>query len=105
MTDPNPIACTLDESDLRQRLDEIASLGAESLIRHEKTEEGHVLRFRNDGDTHRRLTEIAAGEAECCPFLDLRVSERDDELVLAIDAPKEGRPVADELVRSFSGKR
>lgn len=104
MTDPKPIACTLGESDLRQRLEEIAALGTESLLGHEETEEGHVLRFRNGGDTRGRLEEIVAGEAECCPFLDLRVSERDDELILAVDAPKEGRQVADELVRSFSSK-
>lgn len=102
MNDPNPIACTLDESGLRQRLDEIAALGAESLLGHEEREKGHVLRFRNDESTRRRLERIVAAEAECCPFLELEINERGSALLLALSAPLEGRATADELVRFFS---
>lgn len=102
MTDAKPIACTLGESDLSQRLDEIATLGAESLLGHEFKDGTHTLRFRRDDETRRQLEQIAAAEANCCPFLDLSIAERDGELILALDAPAEGRPVADELARAFS---
>ena len=105
MNDPDPIACTLGESDLRQRLDEIAALGAESLIGREETGEGCVLRFRNDESTRRRLEQIVAAEAECCSFLELEINERDQDLLLALAAPGDGRAVADELARAFSAKR
>jgi hypothetical protein len=102
VTDPEPIACTLGEGDLRRRLDEIAALGAESLLGHEETGEGHVLRFRSDESTRRRLEKIVTAEAECCPFLELEIDERDQALLLALAAPGDGRAVADELARAFS---
>jgi hypothetical protein len=105
MTDPQPIACTLGASDLRWRLDEIAALGADALIAHEEAGGTHTLRFRRDDATHRQLEQIVAAESRCCSFLDLSLGERDGELVLALDAPIEGRPVADELAKAFLAKR
>lgn len=105
MTDPKPIACTLGESDLSQRLDKIATLGAESLLRHEFKDDTHTLRFRRDDWTRRQLEEIVAAEARCCSFLDLSLGERDGELILALGAPAEGRSVADELASAFSATR
>lgn len=105
MPDPKPIACTLGESDLRQRLKQIAALGADALIAHNETDGTHTLRFRRDQETHRQLQQIVDAEASCCSFLDLRISERANELLLTIDAPREGRAVADELASSFSTTR
>ncbi len=102
MTDPKPIACTLGASDLSQRLDEVAALGADSLIGHEAADGVHTLRFRPDARTRCRLDEIVAAEAQCCSFLDLNVSERDGELILTIAAPEPGKPVAKELALAFT---
>lgn len=102
MTDPKPIACTLSENDLRRRLEQIATLGSDALIAHEESGGTHRLRFRRDGGTRHRLEQIVEAEASCCSFLDLTIDERDGELILAVDAPMEGRPVADELARAFS---
>jgi hypothetical protein len=103
MTEPKPIACSLGASDLRRRLDEIAALGSESLIAREARDGTHVLRFRHDEETRRRLVEIVAAEAECCSFLDLDVSEREGELVLTLVAPDDGQAFADELAAAFAG--
>jgi hypothetical protein len=105
VTNPKLIACTLGESDLRQRLEEIAALGSESLLGQEETGEGQVLRFRNDESTRRRLEKIVTAEAECCSFLQLEISERGPVLLLALTAPLEGRATAAELARAFSAKR
>lgn len=101
MTDVQPIACTLGASELSQRLDEIATLGVESLISHEESDGAHILRFRRDDGTRHQLEEIAAAEARCCSFLDLNISERDDDLVLAISAPEGGNQLAEALALSF----
>lgn len=102
MTDPKPIACTLGESDLRRRLEQIAALGGDALNAHEEASGIHTLRFRRDEETRHQLEQIVDAEASCCSFLDLTIDERDGELILTVDAPTEGRPVADELARAFS---
>lgn len=102
MTDPKPIVCTLNENDLRGRLEQIAALGADALIAHEEANGIHTLKFRRDDETRRQLEQIVDAEANCCSFLDLAIAERNDELILTLSAPAEGRPVADELARAFS---
>jgi hypothetical protein len=101
VNDPTSIACTLGPSDLRHRLDEIAALGAKSLIGHELKESAHTLRFRRDDGTRHQLEEIAAAEARCCSFLDLNISEHDSELVLTIAVTEGGQQVAEALALAF----
>ena len=105
MTDPKPIACTLGESDLQWRLAQIAALGADALIAQKEIGGTHTLRFRRDDETRRQLEQIVDAEANCCSFLEFRIDERDGELVLTLDAPAEGRVVADALVSAFSATR
>lgn len=103
MADPTPIACSLDAGKLRERLTEIEAVGAERLI--EKTREGerHVLRFRADAETERRLEEIVAAESRCCAFLDLELTREGGELTLTLAAPDGGEEIAAELAASFAG--
>jgi len=105
VNDPDPIACTLGESDLRRRLDEIAALGAESLLGHEAKEGVHTLRFRRDAGARHQLEEIADAEASCCSFLDLSVDEGDGDLVLTIAASDGGEAVAETLALAFLRSR
>jgi hypothetical protein len=103
MTDSKTIACSLGASDLQQRLDEIAELGAASLIGRDTAAGKHTLRFRPDPTTRSRLEEIVAAEAECCSFLDLKLTEYEGELILTLAAPEDGQPIADELAATFVG--
>jgi ribosomal protein S15P/S13E len=105
MTEGTPIVCSLGASDLRQRLDEIAEVGAESLIERSTDGERHLLRFRSDPETRRGLEAIVAAEAKCCSFLDLSLEEQGGELVLTVSAPQDGQPVAEELAAAFAGNR
>jgi hypothetical protein len=101
VTTDDPVACSLDAADLEQRLAAIAAVGADSLIAHEVRGGRHLLRFRGDGATQRRLEEIVAAEAQCCAFLDLSLSDEDGELLLAIVAPDDAQAVADGLAAAF----
>jgi hypothetical protein len=49
------------------------------------------LRFRSVAATRKRLEEIVAAEAACCAFLDLRLEECGEELLLSIEAPGPSR--------------
>jgi NAD(P)H-dependent flavin oxidoreductase YrpB (nitropropane dioxygenase family) len=101
MIDPRPIACSLGAGDLQARLKEISAIGDEALICHQDEAGGHVLRFRADATTRRRLQEIVAAESACCPFLELELTEHEGQLVLRVAAPEEAGPIADELALAF----
>lgn len=103
MTEGSPNACSLDARELRQRLDEIAAVGAGSLVEHRADGGRQLLRFRSTETTRRRLEKIVKAEAECCSFLDLSLEDRDGALLLSIGAPERGRPVAEELAAAFAG--
>jgi hypothetical protein len=104
MAEQPPIACSLDASALRERLAEIEAVGAKSLIDRSREGERHVLRFRRDCETERRLEAIVVAESRCCAFLDLELTRRDGELVLTLAAPAGGEEIARELAASFAGR-
>jgi hypothetical protein len=98
-----PIACSLDGRDLEARYEELAGLGRRSLISVENRECGDaLLRFTRDEPTRDALRRAIAAESECCPFLDLRLSEG-DPLELTIDGPADAAPVIADLVGAISG--
>jgi hypothetical protein len=103
LTESLPIACSLSAGDLKQRLSAIAEIGEESLIDHATEDGRHLLRFRSDAETRKRLEEIVAAEMECCSFLDLALEERGGTLILSVAAPQDGQLVADELTAAFAG--
>ncbi|HUC01100.1 MAG TPA: hypothetical protein VMS11_14865 [Solirubrobacterales bacterium] len=105
MTEALPIACSLGAEDLKRRLAGLAAIGEQGLIGRESDGGTHLLRFRPDSATRSRLEEIVATEAQCCPFLDLALEERGEELILSIAAPEGGQVVADELASAFVESR
>lgn len=102
MAERPPIACSLGAGELRQRLNEIAAIGADSLIERSADGDRHLLRFRPTEETRRRLEEIVAAEAKCCSFLNFSLECRGDVLVLAISAPEDGQQIADEMAAAFA---
>jgi len=102
MTEGTPSTCSLNAGDLRQRLNEVAEIGADSLIKRSTAGDRHLLHFRSDAETRRRLDAIIAAEAKCCSFLDLALSDQGAELILSISAPAAGRSTADELAAAFT---
>lgn len=105
MSTDDPVACSLGATDLEQRLTAIAAVGADSLIGREVEDGRHLLRFRADSATRRRLEEIVAAEAKCCAFLDLALSEDDGGLLLSIAAPNDAQAAADGLAAAFGPVR
>jgi hypothetical protein len=100
----NPIACSLSAAELPARLEAMAALGRDALDSAEVTGLRAVLRFRRTvPDVSDRLDAIVAAEAECCRFLDMRVREDADVLVLTIIAPEAAAPVLEQLVAAFRG--
>lgn len=103
MTEPLPIACSLDADDYATRLAKIRAVAEGSLVRSERHANGAGadLYFREDKDTYRRLHEVIQAEAKCCAFLDLGLEVEGGNLRLSISGPEDAAPVVHDLVQSF----
>jgi hypothetical protein len=97
-----PVACSLDAARLRAREAELAALGRTLISVSEPDGARFVLRFTADDQTKGRLDRVVAAEAECCPFLELRVSEG-ETLELSLDGPDEAAPLIADLVGAIRG--
>jgi hypothetical protein len=97
-----PIACSLKDGDLKDRLEQIKAIGTDALLSHKHVQGAHCLRFRAEPDIRQRLEAIVAAEGECCSFLALELEEDSEELTLSIAAPADAGPVAAELAGAFA---
>jgi hypothetical protein len=97
----SPIACTLGTRDYAAHVDALSALAAEALRSREPTPRGERLVFALDAE--RRLRDVIAAEAACCPFLRLDLRRRRDALVLEIGGPEAARPVIAALFRGDPG--
>lgn len=103
MTDSDSMTCSLGAGALEERLVAIAEIGADSMISRHAEDDRHLLCFRADATTRKRLEGILAAEAECCSSLDLSLEQKGGELVLAIAAPRQAQALADGLAGAFAG--
>src|SRR4029077_4286777 len=100
------IVCSLGAGDLEDHLEEIESLGADSLVSHVRDGGGrHLLCFRDDAGARRRLEQIVAVETRCCPFLDIALERDGTQLLLTIAGPADAEPVAGQLALTFASGR
>lgn len=101
MNQVRPVACSLGAADLEQRVAAIGEIGAASLVSRSMADGRHLLRFRAGEQAQRRLEEIVAAESSCCPFLELLLTEENEEIVLSIGAPDSGQEIAAGLAEAF----
>jgi hypothetical protein len=90
-----PLACTLAPEGIADRLAFIRALAADGLLARIPTASGVRMRLRDTPDIERRARELVAGEARCCPWLDLSLERDDEALVLEIGGPAEARAAID----------
>ena len=100
-----PIACSLNASELPMRLAEMADLGRAALIDARTGATSARLRFAAGAGIRQRVEAIVAAESHCCAFLQMRVSDEPDTVVLTIDAPEGAELVLAELVDAFRGEQ
>jgi MerR family transcriptional regulator, copper efflux regulator len=96
--DELPIACTLSPGELHERRALIGSLTGDALIAREPIAGGVRARFRAAPGVERRVRELAAAEARCCPFLELAVTTAPDTVLLDVTGAPAAQPVIAELL-------
>ena len=94
-----PIACSLSNDELPERLAELEAIGRDALL---SVSPDGALRFRADPAIRARLEAVIAAESRCCSFLNFDLREQAGELVLRIGAPEGAEPLAFDLVNAFA---
>jgi len=88
VSEPPPIACSLDAQGMAERGGEFASLPALSATR---TARGISVLFTRDSED--AVRDFVRRESECCPFLDFAVAVEDAGVRLDVDGPDDARPI------------
>lgn len=91
------IACSLNASDYRARLAEMAAVARDALRAREEVVGGQRLTFAATPDVRERLERIVAAEATCCAFLSFDLRPDGDELRLDVTGPEDAAPIIEEL--------
>jgi hypothetical protein len=97
------MACSLAAGQLKQREKELEALGRREVI-SVSVGDGlpAVVSFKTDPETRAALERVVRAEAECCPFLEMKISDG-DSLDLTIDGPADAAPIVEGLVDAISG--
>ncbi|OBI28334.1 hypothetical protein [Mycobacterium sp. E2238] len=96
----NYVACALTASDYAARIAWIEQLSATALDSYQR--EGHRIRLRYRPAAAAQARELVRRERQCCPFLKFSTEERDDAVVVTIDAPADLGAAADDLFAPYT---
>ena len=88
-------ACSLSPAEQVGRGEEFRALARRALDSRERRDGAVVLSFRPEPGVHAAVEDLAVRERECCPFLDLDVTERDGLISLTIAAAPDDAPALD----------
>lgn len=95
--DTIPIACSLDAGEARDRWQDWQSL-ARTLRGVERLVHDLRLHFTADDATRAELGRLVVAERQCCGFVDWKLDDRGEELVVTISGDPTG---VDAMVESF----
>lgn len=90
-------ACSLTDRDLPKRRAEWQRLERKGLLQSESVPGGQRLVYGGGEETAGVLGRLVDAERDCCPFLDMTVRRRGDEVHLTISFPPEAGPAVAEL--------
>jgi hypothetical protein len=98
-TEAQPIACTLNPGEFKDRLTWTGVLTRDALRSHERRD--LVLHLRYAPEVAERVREMVRNEQTCCSFLAFDLHEAPDEIRLTITAPESAREAAGILFEQF----
>lgn len=94
----HPISCSLTGAEYRERLADLGELARDALRERRPIDGGARLTFDDSAEVRERLEALVAAEAECCPFLAMRLHAADGRLVLDVTGPDAAAPILAELL-------
>ena len=90
-----PLACSLDAGDLNERARQLAEVGRRGLFTSEVSGNRAVLHW--DAAVRDDVRAVMAAEAQCCPFLDMRLVDGEGSVELVVEAPAGAESVLADL--------
>ncbi len=98
---PEQLACSLGSAALGDRARQLAEVGRRGLLDSELSGNRAVLTW--DPAAREDVRALMTAEAECCPFLDMRLVEGARAIELVVEAPAGAEPVLADLVAAVGG--
>src|SRR5204863_9528355 len=97
-----PIVCTLDASEVQERIELFERLRLEH-VRLDRTEHGVLLHFPARPDVEADLRRFADEEKRCCTFWGFEIERVDADVTLRWDAPPAAADLVQRLVAYLDG--
>ena len=94
-----PIACTLDATSIRDRLEWIRSVQKRALLSHYR--DGSVLHLTFDAAAKHEVRALVRREQRCCAFLRFELAKSEREVRLTVAVPAQASDSVDELLSYF----
>ncbi len=69
-----PIACSLTNSDFRERRNTVLREARQKMLEVKEIEDGYVYRFPSDDDSLVQIVNLVRLERKCCQFLQFRIT-------------------------------
>ena len=93
----NPNGCTLESSELIERIAEWREVSSQAISRRVEAER-ITSTYPPDPDLLERLQDLIAAEAECCAFLDFTIQEGERQTVVELAFPADARPLIEAVM-------
>jgi hypothetical protein len=90
-----PIACSLNGADASTRQKRWLAIAESALLEARRVENGARQIYRADPAVEQELAQLIRLEAECCAFLDFRLTRGSDRLTLDVSGPPEAGEIVD----------
>lgn len=69
-----PIACSLTDSEFRERRNTVLREAGQKMLEVREIEDGYIYRFPSDDDSLAQIIDLVCLERKCCQFLQFRVT-------------------------------
>jgi len=91
------LACTLTNSEKRERLSLIRKKLSTHLLDKLELDAGYAFHFSSSLELRADIELLVELEKQCCAFLDFDLSERDDRFVLSVTGPVSAKTMLAEV--------
>lgn len=102
LTEPVPIACTLNRAEFRTRRTKIAELNRTALKSYRRNDLRLELLYA--AEARQQVLDMVRGEQTCCSFLEFEIHEEPEALQVIVEAPERAREVASSLFEALYSK-